>query len=253
MIELESVNKDVFNKLESPIEVSFYNQISRFLEPDIKVDAQVEIETERGNFRVDFLIKAPDGNILVIECDGEGFHNYVRDEWRDTFILSTKKVNIIYRISGHDIYTNRYDHLYLLYKFHPSLFSNQGIIEICNNSKQSLINESYLPQTPRSESVTDIDEYTSNTSMPDEYLDSFDDSEHMASKYYNLRTRGSIIARVGVSKYKLEPFGIKYYKYAKSFPHLSLDELIQQYEKENPTPNNSFSDCFEDIFGTLRK
>lgn len=110
---------------DSPIEDAFARNAVKHFDESLDLSAQVEIKTICGFFRVDFLVKALDGRITVIECDGKEFHDEYRDDWRDAMILGSGDINEIYRIRGSDINYRIEDVFYLLSLWSPWLFNDR--------------------------------------------------------------------------------------------------------------------------------
>ena len=61
-----------------------------------------------------------------IECDGTDYHDAFRDEFRDSLILGTRQVDVIYRFRGPDLFYHMEDCLYLLSQWEPIMFSKKG-------------------------------------------------------------------------------------------------------------------------------
>lgn len=73
---------------ESPIEATMLEALNRIPWPDgVELKQQVQI----GRYRVDFMLgrRRPEGRadcLVVVECDGEAFHDVANDVRRDRFI-----------------------------------------------------------------------------------------------------------------------------------------------------------------------
>ena len=223
-------------EVESEIEALFLAKLSRYLSTETKLSSQVEFKTIGGLFRVDFLIEAPCGEIIVIECDGKDFHDDIYDSWRDALILSTKKVNYIYRFRGKDIYTYRYDPYYYLYRFHPNIFTESAIDDICYYSKQEKLYDNDFPDRPCSLTrhhdarVTDLKSCV--TELPsfcdEEDEDVFDNFNDSYWDHYS-----QITARVGVNKRGLKTWGGEYFEFSKNSGLGNIHEIIRLYNDQN--------------------
>lgn len=77
----ESYNFEDF-VCNSPIEAIFYfalcvtNVYKGF---PFEIERQVDIETEKGNYRVDFIVRSKEIKV-VIECDGHEFHEKTKEQ-----------------------------------------------------------------------------------------------------------------------------------------------------------------------------
>ncbi len=213
-------NENMVNPdLESPIEKLFASKIEPLLLHDIELQHQVNIKTLCGTFRLDFMIVINQSQVIAIECDGENYHDSWRDQWRDTLILATKKINQIYRIRGTDIYKHRYDYLYSLFRFHPEIFTAESASIIEHGANMRLPDLALLPEVPHCESIDYSKVYYS--SDEDEY-------DRVVSESYDSY---QLVVRHGVNKYGIEPFGKELYQYAKENSHLPLDEIIEKYDR----------------------
>lgn len=110
---------------DSPIEDSFAYQLDKYLPPSAVLDRQLEVTTQCATYRLDFICSSG-GRIVGFECDGEGYHDEARDEWRDALIMGTGRVNAIYRITGRNIFHHINRALYLVSQCERNLFSERG-------------------------------------------------------------------------------------------------------------------------------
>ncbi|MEW6619874.1 MAG: hypothetical protein AB1422_11160 [bacterium] len=115
---------------ESPIEDKFAYNLVKYLADDITFEAQVEINTICGRFRLDFVASTANGKKVAFECDGKDFHEESRDEWRDAMILGGGEMDTIYRFRGSDITYHLEDLLYFVSRCDPELFSHRGFINL---------------------------------------------------------------------------------------------------------------------------
>jgi len=112
------------NKLESPLEELFAQNIEKYLSPNAEIYPQFPVKTLLGNFRLDFVVEVM-GKKVGFECDGKEFHDDYRDEWRDGMILEAGGVDIIYRFRGKDIFSFLEDCIYVVFENDPWLFSDR--------------------------------------------------------------------------------------------------------------------------------
>lgn len=110
---------------DSPIEDCFAKFATKFVNQTMSMTTQVDISTRFGNYRLDFVITAPNGKKTAIECDGKDFHNESRDEWRDAMILGSSDIHEIYRIKGKEISYRIEDVFYALSVWSPWLFDDR--------------------------------------------------------------------------------------------------------------------------------
>jgi hypothetical protein len=124
VIEKYSKNSGLF---KSPIEDRFEERFLQFVFESIVVNRQHRISTICGEYRLDFLVRHQRSNI-AIECDGREFHDQEYDFWRDALILSTKEVDDIVRLTGHQITFYLDASLYQLARWFPWLFGERNVI-----------------------------------------------------------------------------------------------------------------------------
>ncbi len=114
---------------DSPIETIFAENCFKHLDPNVNADKQVKILTKHGGFFLDFLISTRDCKVGV-ECDGEQFHEGLRDELRDAIILGEGHVDTIYHFRGCDITYYPDDCTWLMSILDPKLFSERGRFQL---------------------------------------------------------------------------------------------------------------------------
>jgi very-short-patch-repair endonuclease len=114
---------------DSPIEEQLAWDLVKYLRVGVKFDRQVDVRTQCGTYRMDFVCNAG-GRSVGIECDGQDYHDAERDEWRDALIMATGRVNAIYRLKGCDIFSEINRVLYLVSLCEESLFSDRGRISL---------------------------------------------------------------------------------------------------------------------------
>jgi hypothetical protein len=115
---------------DSPIKDIFALHYVKYASDTVDLLPQVEAKTLCGTFVVDFVIRNHDGYRVGIECDGKGFHNESRDEWRDAMILGEGHLDVIYRIRGSDLNYYVEDVLYLLAELEPRVFEQRAIANL---------------------------------------------------------------------------------------------------------------------------
>ena len=110
-----------YKETESLIEDIFINAINYRMKPEVKIIPQYNAEVRGMRFRLDFVFEYGSERIGV-ECDGKEFHNKARDLWRDSILLGEKKLDVIYRFYGTDIYNRIFECVYLIYFHHKNFF-----------------------------------------------------------------------------------------------------------------------------------
>jgi very-short-patch-repair endonuclease len=110
---------------DSPIEDIFAYHLDKYLPPDAIVNRQVEVTTQCGTFRIDFVCDAGERTV-AFECDGAQYHDKARDEWRDALIMASGRVNALYRIMGQHILHQIDRAMYLISRSERNLFSARG-------------------------------------------------------------------------------------------------------------------------------
>lgn len=111
--------------LASPIEAEFYRVVSKYLNKDVCLENQVDVQSGKYTFRIDFVVTLGSQRI-GFECDGRAFHSFEKDEWRDSSILKTRKFHSIVRLRGTDIAFRIYDALYVLMSWYPEIFEDRA-------------------------------------------------------------------------------------------------------------------------------
>lgn len=115
---------------ESPLEEYFAENLTKYLDPAVQFAEQVEIPTLGGLFRLDFLATMESWRV-AFECDGRDFHrDAIRDECRDSLILGTQAVDVIYRLRGSDLFHHLEDCLFIASQCDPALFSERGRVNL---------------------------------------------------------------------------------------------------------------------------
>jgi very-short-patch-repair endonuclease len=114
---------------DSPIENIFAYHIIKHLGEGAQFDRQVEIDTQCGTFRIDFVCTSG-GRTVGFECDGQEYHEEARDRWRDALIMGTGRVNAIYRIAGRNIHYHIDQALYLISLYESMIFNERGLTNL---------------------------------------------------------------------------------------------------------------------------
>lgn len=124
---------------ESPIERIFGETCPKYLDNDnMRFDRQVEVNTQHGQVRLDFLLSRGTDKIAV-ECDGRDFHNAARDEMRDAILLGEGHITTIYHFRGCDLWHYTEDCLWVISREDPSLFTPRGRLHLARLHKLDLI------------------------------------------------------------------------------------------------------------------
>ena len=110
---------------DSRIEDIFAWNLGKYMDPNLRLDKQIEVNTPWGIFILDFMVECKSEKI-AFECDGKDFHDVRRDEWRDAMILGEGHVDTIYRLRGTDLVHRAEDCLFVISHFEPQIFSNRG-------------------------------------------------------------------------------------------------------------------------------
>ena len=114
---------------ESPLETLLAEQLFQF---DIELTPQVEI----GPYRVDFLIDTQDNRKLIVECDGEEFHQNKEYDDRRQSDLEARGYKFI-RFTGREINKDAYKCAYRV--FYESLPMNYIEIRVYENGTHKKI------------------------------------------------------------------------------------------------------------------
>ena len=122
-VDLQRVILDT--PFESPAEHDFAYHLLKYVRDDVVIAKQVVAPTERGRFRIDFVLARP-GLRVGVEIDGRPYHEYWRDRARDALVLATDTVDEMIRIAARGIVFHVEDVFYLLAQMHPPLFSPRG-------------------------------------------------------------------------------------------------------------------------------
>lgn len=197
---------------DSPIEESFAWNIIKYLDKAVILKKQTSIDTLCGQFRLDFSAHRA-GRSIGLECDGEEYHCFSRDEWRDAMILDSGIVAAIYRFRGKDIFSRIEDCLFILSIWEPQLFLERGHA----NLKAQASNEART-------AICNVQiEKISNICIP---------YQECRYEYGISIERRSCVPAVNGSR-RL----IQYADFAKQFSNGNLDQLMQQFDAVNRLPS----------------
>ncbi len=201
---------------DSPIEDSFAWHIVKYLPPNATLTPQVEVATQCGTYRIDFVCTSG-GRTVGFECDGQKYHDEARDEWRDALILGTRRVNAIFRITGRSIFNQIERTLYLVSRCERSLFSQRG----CTNLR--ILGEADMLKVDRFEDVSFL-EYRWYPQSLAHHLDDQDLTEQ-ASRSVTLRLSKSTDRPF----YGREPEWCRMVRFARLHKGKSLGEIMRLY------------------------
>jgi hypothetical protein len=194
-----------FGKLESPLEIRFFNHIEKYLDPSFEIKPQAELEVLKKKFRMDFIIT--NGKYRVgIECDGEEYHSGEiaswLDEWKDALYLLHEKVDVIYRFVSEDIFNHIECIILFLIQNERNVFQQsnyRGLEEKC-----SLLNSDGYISTMYSHS----------------------------QRVFKSRDALKVVNRE-IGKGKVDIVWLKMFLLTYVYPDLELQELIGIYKSEN--------------------
>ena len=131
---LNRKNEDIVKKFaippyESPIEDVFAEHCFKYLSNDVTVEKQVEVITNHGRFRIDFVLTNSTRRI-AIECDGKEFHEFLRDELRDGILLGENHYDTIYHFRGCDLVYYPYDCIWLISILDKDIINRRGHLHL---------------------------------------------------------------------------------------------------------------------------
>jgi hypothetical protein len=119
---------------DGAVQDEFAWHLQKYLVPEVRLDAEAAIETERGLFTADFLVTVPtpEGERRVaFEC---GASRTLRDHHRrlsrDAALLDSGGADAVVRLRGSDLLDHMEDCLYLAAQWEPALFSERGRINL---------------------------------------------------------------------------------------------------------------------------
>jgi len=207
---------------DSPIEDIFAWNLGKYINPNLRLDKQTEVNTPWGIFILDFMVECKSEKI-AFECDGKDFHDVGRDEWRDAMILGGGHVDTIYRLRGTDLVHRAEDCLFVISQLEPQIFSKRGRANLemlaSSSIKESLDRKlSFDKNLGKGSRLMVFDYPRESEGLPPPFVCIFRESRHIPD--------GEI------------SFWESQYTYALNNKGLPLDDLMEQYLKE-PYPEDS--------------
>ena len=226
-VPVDSQREVLDTPFESPAEYDFAYHLLKYVRDDVVIAKQVMIPTDRGNFRLDFVLARP-GLRLGVEIDGRPYHNYWRDRARDALVLATGAVDEMVRIAARGLVFHVEDVFFLLAQMHPPLFSARG--------RENLLRLS--SPYARLESVSDSASVEVYYPTPDRDPD-LDEKEdwYYETPAASLEERDlRILGRVSGEEYlgavvTRRPSGgdLPFVEFVRARPGASLDALVEAY------------------------
>jgi len=196
---------------ESPLEQIFQMLLEKHLHPDAKLIPQAPLKTRRGTYRADFLLITATGVRLVLECDGQDYHDEVRDGFRDAFTLASRCADYVYRFPGYVIHQKIWHALFALYLQQPGVFSARGEYEIrtrCNRliDPRELVPDRFAHAPISLQIIDDLDRGDGFFERP-----------------------SVITVRAGVKDRGAQLFGVHLIQFTRDHPGRNIDELVELY------------------------
>lgn len=114
---------------ESPIEQLLLVKLGGHLARSVVVTTQVPFATRLGNFRVDALMALGDVRV-ALECDGKEYHDWRRDQFRDSMLLGEGHVTDVCRFTGSQIVSDTFACIRAIALWFPEFFTERGL-EFC--------------------------------------------------------------------------------------------------------------------------
>lgn len=96
------LTEQLIDQCESPIERRFLSGIIPVLADGVEINCQRELLAGGSRYRVDFWCLAG-GRRIIIECDGRDYHDFFRDQARDSNILFADRADEVFRLRGCDV------------------------------------------------------------------------------------------------------------------------------------------------------
>jgi hypothetical protein len=207
---------------DSPIEAIFAWNLGKYINPDLKLDKQIEVNTPWGIFILDFVVEC-ESERIAFECDGKDFHDVERDEWRDAVILGEGHVDTIYRLRGTDLVHRAEDCLFIISHLEPQIFSNKGRANL-----ETLAND-YVKESLARKLSFDNNLAKGTRLM---VFECSPRSEYFSPPFICILRESRHIPDGEISIWESK------YTYALKNKGMSLDGLIEEYNKE-PYPEDS--------------
>ena len=114
---------------DSPIEDIFAWNLGKYINPNLRLDKQIEANTPWGIFILDFMVECKSEKI-AFECDGKDFHDLRRDEWRDAIILGEGYIDTIYHLRGTDLIHRTEDCFFIISLLDPQIVGERGRVNL---------------------------------------------------------------------------------------------------------------------------
>lgn len=207
---------------ESPIEQAFAWRARTTLREDLSIQKQAWVSTIGGRFRLDFLIEH-NGRKVAFECDGKNFHDWYRDRWRDALILADAQCDVVYRLSGRDLWLRTDDLMYVLSRLEPQLFSERGHMNLRHLASRCVVEAeitagedvfiSYEREEPDDDEAVEQDEVEA----------------------FNERLGSMRVCRRSLTRHSpLDDLASEYWNFALDHRGVSFDQLIAAWKREHP-------------------
>lgn len=196
---------------ESPLEQIFQMILEKYLHPCAKLIPQAPLDTRRGRYRADFLLITGTGVRLVLECDGQDYHDEIRDGFRDAFTLASKCADYVYRFPGYVIHKKIWHALFSLFLQQPGVFSAHGEHEIRKRCSHLIDSRALVPERfahpPTSLKITD----------------------GLGNGDRLFEQPSVITVRAGVRDRGAKLFGVHLIRFTRAHPRCNIDELVSIY------------------------
>jgi hypothetical protein len=212
---------------ESPAEYEFAYHLLKYVRDDVLIAKQVVSSTERGTFRIDFVLTRP-GLRLGVEVDGRPYHNYWRDRARDALVLAAGTVDEMVRVAARGVVFHVEDVFFLLAQLHPPFFSPRGRENLLRLSSPY----ARLEAVGEARSIEVYYPMPDNDPDLDEKEDWYYETPATSLEERDLRVLGRLSGEeflgVGITR---RPLGCDYpfVEFARARPAASLDALVEDY------------------------
>jgi very-short-patch-repair endonuclease len=193
---------------ESPIECDFAYMLCKILKPGIIIESQVGFSTRLGDFRGDFVLETSNLKVLI-ELDGKEYHKDTKDNWRDSFILGKKKVDLIIRFKRKDIVYNLIECCFILNQQLPDFFTERSKTNLINQLEPKNISEIQAKIKDEKKKYMDIYCFS---------LTYFDEKEIDCQSILEMHYKSV-----------KEGYWLKYYNYARNKSIFEIDSLTNHH------------------------
>lgn len=215
---------------ESPIELQFQMAFTSWLADPNALQPQVELETRRGKFRADFLFKPYPQKTVIYECDGHDYHDPLRDDFRDAFILASKCADEVVRIPGSTIHSNLDRLIPLLLNSYRPLIKADRVAQLdktdaelsdrLDRQNDALAASEKAYREERTDGLYGNHDVLWQTDPT--YIDS------SGTAVYSLFGRGSV-RFISHNRNNNLPFGLTYIAFAVMYKDLGIDSLVSKW------------------------